>query len=110
MRRFTVYDTLSRETRLFVPRTPPKVELFVCGLTPYDDAHLGHGKVAVQFDVVARALRHWGYRVFYVQNVTNLDDKLIARAAEQGIDPLLLADRYFLSWRTAMDRLGVRSV
>jgi cysteinyl-tRNA synthetase len=110
MRRFEVYDTLSREARLFVPITPPKVGLFVCGLTPYADAHIGHGKVAVTFDVVARALRRWGYRVFYVQNVTNIDDRLIARGGETGIDPLLLADRHFAAWRGAMERLGVDSV
>lgn len=110
MRRFEVYDTLSRETRLFVPIVPPKVGLFVCGLTPYDNAHIGHGKVAVTFDVVARALRRWGYRVFYVQNVTNIDDRLIARGGESGTDPLVLADRHISAWFAEMDRLGVRSV
>jgi cysteinyl-tRNA synthetase len=101
---------MSRETRLFVPITPPKVGLFVCGLTPYDDAHIGHAKLAVTFDVVARALRRWGYRVFYVQNVTNLDDRLIARGAERGIDPLELADRYVQHWLASMRTLGVTSV
>jgi len=110
MRRFEVYDTLSRATRLFVPLVPPKVGLFVCGVTPYDDAHIGHGKTAVTFDVVARALRRWGYRVFYVQNVTNVDDRLIARGGETGVDPLVLADRHFAAWRAAMDQLGVESV
>lgn len=110
MRRFRVYDTLSRETRLFVPLTPPKVGLFVCGLTPYDDAHIGHAKGAVTFDVVVRALRRWGYRVFYVQNVTNLDDKVIARAAERGVEPLTLSERHFSQWRRAMELLRVGSV
>ncbi len=110
MRRFTVYDTLTRESRLFVPLTPPKVGLFVCGLTPYADAHIGHAKTAVTFDVVARALRYWGYRVFYVQNVTNIDDRLIARGAQEGVDPLVLADRHFFAWQFAMERLGVQSV
>ncbi len=110
MRRFTVYDSLSREIRLFVPITPPKVGMFVCGLTPYDEAHLGHGRTAVVFDVVARALARWGYRVFYVQNVTNIDDRLIARGGERGIDPLKLAERHFLAWHLAMETLGVRSV
>ena len=62
------------------------------------------------FDVVARALRRWGYRVFYVQNVTNLDDRLIARASELDVDPLTLADRHFLEFQRSMDRLGNRSV
>ncbi|MCI4349393.1 MAG: cysteine--tRNA ligase [Thermoplasmata archaeon] len=110
MRRFTVYDTLSRETRLFVPLVPPKVGLFVCGLTPYDDAHIGHGRIGVVFDSVARALTRWGYRPFYVQNVTNIDDRLIARGAESGTNPLVLADRHFLAWTLAMRELGVTSV
>ena len=110
MRRIHLYDTLSREARLFVPLTPPKVGLFVCGLTPYANAHIGHAKTAVTFDVLARALTHWGYRVFYVQNVTNIDDRLIVRGGQEGVDPLVLADRHFLAWRLAMERLGVRSV
>lgn len=110
MRRVTLYDTLSRTTRGFAPIVPPRVGLYVCGLTPYAPAHVGHGRTFVIFDVVARALRRWGYRVFYVQNVTNLDDKLIARAAEEGDDPLALAERHYLDYRRSMDRLGVRSV
>jgi cysteinyl-tRNA synthetase len=110
VRRVQLYDTLSRERRLLVPITPPKVGLFVCGLTPYADAHVGHAKVAVVFDVVARALTRWGYRVFYVQNVTNLDDRLIERGAATSTDPLKLADQHFAAWRRAMDALNIRSV
>jgi cysteinyl-tRNA synthetase len=110
MKKFHVYDTLTRETRTFAPIVPPRVGLYVCGLTPYAPAHVGHGRTFVVFDVVARALRRWGYRVFYVQNVTNLDDKIIARAAEDGDDPLELAERHFAEFRTSMERLGVRSV
>jgi cysteinyl-tRNA synthetase len=110
VRRVTLYDTLTRDTRVFAPIVPPRVGLYVCGLTPYAAAHVGHGRTFVIFDVVARALRRWGYRVLYVQNVTNLDDKLIARAAENNDDPLALADRQFHSFLRSMDRLGVRSV
>ena len=110
MRRVQVYDTLRRETRLFVPIAAPRVGLFVCGLTPYDAAHLGHARFAIVFDVVARSLRRWGYRVFYVQNVTNLDDRLIERGAREGVDPMVLADRNFRRWEAAMGRLGIDSV
>ncbi len=110
MRRFQVYDSLSRSLRLFVPITPPRVGMFVCGLTPYAESHIGHGRTFVSFDVVARALRRWGYRLFYVQNVTNLDDKVIARAAEEGADPLALAERHFQGYLASMAELGVRSV
>ncbi len=110
MRRLNLYDSRTRELREFAPIQPPRVGLYVCGLTPYAPAHVGHGRTFVVFDLVARALRRWGYRVFYVQNVTNLDDKLIARASDQGVEPLALADRHFLAYRLAMERLGVRSV
>ena len=110
MRKFSVYDTRTREVRRFVPLTPPKVGLFVCGLTPYADAHIGHAKTAVTFDVVARALRHWGYRVFYVENVTNLDDRLIVRGAEEGVDPMALAERHFLAYRLALERMNAHAV
>ncbi len=110
MRRVSLYDSMTRATRGFAPISPPRVGLYVCGLTPYAPAHVGHGRTFVIFDMVARALRRWGYRVFYVQNVTNLDDKLIARAAEADDDPLALAERHFLDFRRSMERLGVRSV
>ncbi len=110
VRRFHVYDSRTRETRVFAPITPPRVGLYVCGMTPYSAAHVGHARTMVFFDVVARALRRWGYRVFYVQNVTNLDDKVIARAAESGDDPLGLADHQFREYLASMERLGVRSV
>jgi cysteinyl-tRNA synthetase len=86
------------------------VGLYVCGLTPYAPAHIGHGRTFVFFDVVARALRRWGYRLFYVQNVTNLDDKLIAQAAEEGAEPLALAEQHFAEYRRSMEALDVRSV
>jgi cysteinyl-tRNA synthetase len=110
VRRVRIYDTMSREVRLFAPIAPPRVGMFVCGLTPQSEAHIGHGRTSVVFDVVARALRRWGYRVLYIQNVTNLDDRVIARAAETGADPLDLSEQNFVAYRLAMDELGVRSV
>jgi cysteinyl-tRNA synthetase len=110
MRRVHLYDSMSRQVRVFAPIAPPRVGLFVCGLTPYDEAHIGHARTFVFFDVVARALARWGYRVFSVENVTNLDDKLIDRAAELDEDPLALAERHYLSWRLAAEELGIRSV
>ncbi len=110
MRRVRVYDSMAREVRDFAPIAPPRVGLFVCGLTPYDEAHIGHARTFVFFDIVARALTRWGYRVFSVQNVTNLDDKVIERAAEIGADPLELAERHFLEWAASAERLGIRTV
>jgi cysteinyl-tRNA synthetase len=110
VRPFRVYDTLSGAVRPFVPRVTPRVGLFVCGLTPYAEAHLGHGRTAVTFDVVARALRRWGYHVFYVQNVTNLDDRLISRGNSEARDPLELAEFHFQGWLRSMDQLDARAV
>jgi cysteinyl-tRNA synthetase len=110
VRPFRVYDTLSREVRAFVPRESPRVGLFVCGLTPYAEAHIGHGRTAITFDVVARALRRWGYHVFYVQNVTNLDDRLIDRGRAENRDPLELAEFHFQGWLRSMDQLDARAV
>jgi len=110
VRRFSVYDTRTKETRVFAPIAPPRVGLYVCGLTPYAPAHIGHGRTFVFFDVVARALRRWGYRLFYIQNVTNLDDKLIARAADEGVEPLQLAEQHFAEYLRSMKALGVESV
>ncbi len=110
MRRVALYDSMTRSVRVLAPIQPPRVGLFVCGLTPYDEAHIGHARTFVFFDVVARALTRWGYRVFSVQNVTNLDDKIIARAGELDEDPLLLAERHFLAWLFLAGRLGIRSV
>jgi cysteinyl-tRNA synthetase len=110
MRKLQIYDTMAREVRGFAPMVPPRVQLFVCGLTPYAEAHIGHGRSFVIFDMVARALRHWGYRVFYVQSVTNLDDKVIARAGQEGEDPLALSDRQFREFLDTIEKLGVHSV
>ncbi|MCI4353284.1 MAG: cysteine--tRNA ligase [Thermoplasmata archaeon] len=110
VRAFRVYDTLAGEVRPFVPRVAPRIGLFVCGVTPYAEAHIGHGRTAITFDVVARALRRWGYRVLYVQNVTNLDDRLIVRGLAEGRDPLELAEFHFQGWLRAMDQLEARSV
>jgi cysteinyl-tRNA synthetase len=110
VRPFRVYDTLSKSVRPFVPRVSPRVGFFVCGQTPYAEAHIGHGRNAITFDVIARALRRWGYHVFYVQNVTNIDDRLIARGQAQGRDPLELAEFHFQGWLRSMEQLDARAV
>ena len=81
-----VHNTLTRQKEDFVPLHPPRVTLFVCGLTPQDYAHLGHAKTYVAFDVIARYLRHKGYSVFYVQNVTDIEDRIIEKMRDTGKD------------------------
>jgi len=79
-----VYNTLSRQKEEFVPVVPGKVGMYVCGMTVYDFCHLGHARVMIAFDVIARYLRHRGYEVNYIRNITDIDDKIITRANENG--------------------------
>ena len=79
-----IYNTLSRDKQEFKPLVPGQVRLYVCGMTVYDYCHLGHARVMVVFDMVTRWLRAAGYAVTYVRNITDIDDKIIKRAAENG--------------------------
>ncbi|HEX6972281.1 MAG TPA: cysteine--tRNA ligase, partial [Limnochordia bacterium] len=102
-----LYNTLSGRKERLEPREPGCVAIYVCGVTPYDRSHLGHARPAIVFDVLRRHLRQHGYRVRLVQNFTDVDDKIIARAAAQGIDPLVLSRRYADEYLEAMQALGV---
>lgn len=89
-----IYNTLTRTKESLVPLEPGHVRLYVCGMTVYDHCHLGHGRVFVVFDTVVRYLRSLGLRVTYVRNITDIDDKIIARAHEQGESLEVLTGRY----------------
>ena len=89
-----VHNTAGRRLEEFEPREPGRVGMYVCGLTVYNDLHMGHARCYVAFDTIRRWLIHDGYDVTYVQNHTDIDDKIIAAAAEQGIKPHDLAERY----------------
>ena len=89
-----IYNTLTRTKEEFRPIEPGHVRMYVCGMTVYDYCHLGHARVLVAFDVVARYLRSLGYRMTYVRNVTDIDDKIIARANENGEDFSALTRRF----------------
>ena len=79
-----VFNTLTRQKEAFTPITPGEVKLYVCGVTIYDYCHIGHARTYVAFDVVVRYLRERGYKVNYVRNITDVDDKIIRRAAENN--------------------------
>ena len=89
-----VYNTLTRRKDEFIPMQEGKVKLFVCGPTVYDFPHLGHAKTYTQFDFIVRYLRHKNFEVFYLQNLTDIDDKIINRAKEQGISASDLAIKF----------------
>lgn len=102
-----VYNTLTRKKEEFVPLEAGKVRLYVCGVTVYDYCHIGHARSAIVFDVVYRYLLHLGYEVTYVRNFTDIDDKILRRAGEQGTDFHTIAARYVDAFHEDMDALGV---
>jgi len=105
-----VFNTLTRKKEAFKPMKDKEVKMFVCGPTVYDFSHLGHAKTYVQFDIIVRYLRHKGYKVFYLQNITDLDDKIIERAQKEGLTPEALARRFEEEFYKDMESLGINSV
>src|SRR5881398_3400210 len=105
-----VYNTLSRKKEAFVPLHGKRVSMFVCGITPQDQTHLGHAKTYVAFDVIARYLRSKGYHVFYLQNVTDIEDRIIAKmkSTRRAWDDIVA--QYFAEFRDVMERLQCTSV
>ena len=89
-----IYNTLTRKKEVFQPRIPGKVGMYVCGMTVYDYCHIGHARVMVVFDTVARYLRYSGYELTYVRNITDIDDKIIQRAHENGEEFGKLTERF----------------
>jgi cysteinyl-tRNA synthetase len=89
-----IYNTLTRSKQEFTPKQPGKVGMYVCGMTVYDYCHIGHARVMVVFDTVARYLRHAGYQLTYVRNITDIDDKIIQRANENGEAFTALTERF----------------
>lgn len=104
-----IYNTLTQKKEEFQPIEPGKVSMYVCGMTVYDYCHLGHGRVLVAFDVISRYLRHRGYDVHYVRNVTDIDDKILRRADENGEVYTALTERMIDAMHEDEARLGVQS-
>jgi len=102
-----IHNTLTRRKEDFVPIEPGKVRMYVCGMTVYDYCHLGHARVMVVFDMVARWLRASGYDVTYVRNITDIDDKIIRRAQENNESIRALTDRFIAAMHEDADALGV---
>ena len=103
-----IYNTLTRSKAAFVPIAPPKVGLYVCGMTVYDYCHIGHARVMVVFDIVQRWLRASGYQLTYVRNITDIDDKIIRRARENGEAIDVLTDRFIRAMDEDAAALGVQ--
>ena len=102
-----IYNTLTRQKEEFKPIVEGKVGMYVCGMTVYDLCHLGHARVLTAFDVIARYLRHKGYEVNYVRNITDIDDKIINRANENGEAFDALAERFIAEMNIDAEALGI---
>ncbi len=101
---------MTRKKEIFKPLNENRVKMFVCGPTVYDRSHIGHGRTYIAFDVIVRYLKYKGYSVFYLQNITDIDDKIINRANELGVEPLKLAKEFEYLYFHDMDILGVKNV
>ena len=102
-----IFNSLTRQKEPFQPIEPGKVRMYVCGMTVYDHCHVGHARVMVVFDIVLRWLRARGYEVIYVRNITDIDDKIIRRAQENGEDFGALTDRFISAMHEDLAALGI---
>jgi cysteinyl-tRNA synthetase len=103
-----IYNTLTGKKEPFEPLVPKTVRMYVCGVTVYDYCHIGHARSALVFDVIRRYLEHSGYRVEFVKNFTDVDDKIIKRANEQGVSCDQITAKFIQAYSDDMGRLGVR--
>ena len=103
-----LFNTLSGKLEDFVPQNPPLVKIYTCGVTVYDDSHVGHGRSLIVFDTFRRYLEHLGYKVKFVRNFTDVDDKIINRAKEECKDFMEIADRYIARYYEDTEAIGVR--
>ncbi|MBO4318501.1 MAG: cysteine--tRNA ligase [Mailhella sp.] len=103
-----IYNTMTRRKEPFEPIHPGTVNMYACGITAYDLCHIGHARSAVVFDVIARYLEYRGYKVNFVRNFTDVDDKIINRANKEGAAPAEIARKYIDAFHEDMDLLGIR--
>ncbi|NJL00653.1 MAG: cysteine--tRNA ligase [Spirulinaceae cyanobacterium SM2_1_0] len=103
----TLYNSLTRQKQAFESLEPRKVQLYCCGMTVYDYCHLGHARTCLVWDVVRRYLQWRGYAVQYIQNFTDIDDKILRRAREEGVSMGEISERFIAAYFEDMDRLGI---
>lgn len=105
-----VYNTLTRTKEEFVPLEEGKVKMYVCGPTVYNYIHIGNARPFIIFDTLRRYLEYRGYDVTYVQNFTDVDDKIINRSHEEGISPEEVAAKYIKEYFVDCDGLGIKTL
>ena len=104
-----IYNTLTKRKEEFQPLKEGKVGMYVCGVTVYDFSHIGHARAAVVFDIIFRYLKYKGYEVTYVRNYTDVDDKIINKANDEGVDAKTVAERYIKEYDRDMEALKVET-
>ncbi|MEG2081580.1 MAG: class I tRNA ligase family protein, partial [Oscillospiraceae bacterium] len=102
-----LYNTLTRKKEEFVPITPGEVKMYVCGPTVYNFFHIGNGRTFIVFDTIRRYFEYRGYKVEFVQNFTDIDDKMINRANEEGTSVKCVGDKYISEYYTDADALNI---
>ncbi len=102
-----LYNTLKRSKQEFIPQKENTINMYACGITAYDYCHIGHARSAVVFDVLVRYLRYLGFNLTFIRNFTDVDDKIIDRARQEGADPNKIAQKFIRAYYEDMDRLGV---
>jgi len=103
-----IYNSLTRKKEKFVPVEKDKVKMYICGMTVYSNAHIGHARTYLAFDVIRRYFEYKKYKVTYVQNITDVDDKIIAAANKEGVDPLEYSRRFTDICLNDLDKLGIK--
>ena len=104
-----IFNSLTGKKETFKPKIKNEVSIYICGLTPYDDVHIGHARTFINFDVIVKFLRFVGYKVKYVRNITDVDDKIINRAKEEGIPALDFSRKYIEEMHNDFLSLGIES-
>ena len=102
-----IFNTLSGKKEAFKPIDENSVRMYICGMTVYDDTHIGHARTFLSFDLIVRYLRNIGFKVTYVRNITDVDDKIISRAKELNLDPTDLVQKYINSMQEDFESLGM---
>ena len=101
------FNTMTKRMESLTPQNEGEIGLYVCGPTVYDYSHIGHARTYIAFDVIVRYLRYRGYSVKYIVNITNVEDKIMNRAREVGVDPVVLASKFEEAFFEDMKKLNV---
>src|SRR3989338_2805363 len=104
----SIYNSLSRRKEEFIPLNPPQVNIYTCGVTVYDESHIGHARSLYIFDVIRRYLKYRGFNVKFVRNITDIDDKIINRAREIKMDWKELVGKYIALYKKDLEILGIQ--